>query len=758
MLRRRARRVVILAAGLAVCAAAQEPSARNPLPDFLYSIDLASPEIVLLGLDAGDILTQGIRDGAPLQVFDRTLHGLFSPNDQVDGLSTIQTIGPLRPPARVGHHAVGRDATWLSTAAHGPRAVVAGPLCGEGSRPRGFNNDDCIDATPLGIGFPLFDTTLDASLDVVPACLPFAPGSPGVWFRVVGDGATLTATTCTPARTFDTAISVYCGVCPALACIAGNDDAGGACQTASTARWCSIAGETYSILVFGSGAAAGNFEILVTSDGVPCAGALPCGPCVVPCAPSEPEPPCFDGSVDTSNGGCNSTPPVFTPISCGQTVCGTAGTFLSGGQPTRDTDWHLLELDQPSTVVWTVTAEFPVLAGFVQLPCPQNAFFGEPVLGAPCETVSVTQSLAAGSWALFVSTADFRGVPCGARYQASVDCFATPGFAILFSVDRDSVGGPPPEPSLVAVGLPFNVTNQAAKNQEAGDVFVSLLDFTRAGPVPPSRSIAYNNTLVFNQGDSGGSDTELDPDFVSPETPVPPGTPLGGIYGGMGAGPAPLTGGSASAARGLQPFFFSVSNNSPSLGLNNGAVIFVDLIPNAPGGENVYASRPQLQLRPGDDIDGLIVFDDGDLVFQPNNDQVLFSLARNSPTLVLTGRSGADIFTTNPIGPPTVFCAFHELGLSFGDEVTMLDWVPCNDILACVLDWGIGFVCPIPGCAGDVNGDCLVDLSDLTALLSHFGSPSGGLRANGDLDSDGDVDLDDLTSLLSTFGTDCNLR
>jgi hypothetical protein len=39
---------------------------------------------------------------------------------------------------------------------------------------------------------------------------------------------------------------------------------------------------------------------------------------------------------DDTNGGCNSTPPVFTELACGQTVCGTA--WADGG--TRDTDWY----------------------------------------------------------------------------------------------------------------------------------------------------------------------------------------------------------------------------------------------------------------------------------------------------------------------------------------------------------------------------------------------------------------------------------
>lgn len=53
-------------------------------------------------------------------------------------------------------------------------------------------------------------------------------------------------------------------------------------------------------------------------------------------------------------------------------------------------------------------------------------------------------------------------------------------------------------------------------------------------------------------------------------------------------------------------------------------------------------------------------------------------------------------------------------------------------------------------CPGDLNDDLLVDLLDLTAMLSAFGVSTGG-----DLDCDGDTDLDDLTGMLSQFGAMC---
>lgn len=53
-------------------------------------------------------------------------------------------------------------------------------------------------------------------------------------------------------------------------------------------------------------------------------------------------------------------------------------------------------------------------------------------------------------------------------------------------------------------------------------------------------------------------------------------------------------------------------------------------------------------------------------------------------------------------------------------------------------------------CSGDLSGDGLVDLLDLTLMLSAY-----GVSAGGDMDCDGDTDLDDLSAMLSRFGAAC---
>ena len=60
-------------------------------------------------------------------------------------------------------------------------------------------------------------------------------------------------------------------------------------------------------------------------------------------------------------------------------------------------------------------------------------------------------------------------------------------------------------------------------------------------------------------------------------------------------------------------------------------------------------------------------------------------------------------------------------------------------------------------CPGDLNGDYVVDLSDLAQLLGHYGA-TGVPYSSGDLDGDRDVDLGDLAELLSLYGMVCNPR
>jgi len=58
---------------------------------------------------------------------------------------------------------------------------------------------------------------------------------------------------------------------------------------------------------------------------------------------------------------------------------------------------------------------------------------------------------------------------------------------------------------------------------------------------------------------------------------------------------------------------------------------------------------------------------------------------------------------------------------------------------------------------GDLNNDCIVDISDLVIVAGAFGSTPGLNRWNpvADIDHDGTVDLGDLVAVIAQLGQRC---
>ncbi len=157
-------------------------------------------------------------------------------------------------------------------------------------------------------------------------------------------------------------------------------------------------------------------------------------PCFVPCedpdAIMEGEVTCFDGYVDTYNGGCGSDPPVYQRLELGQTVCGTSGIFdTKFPDPVPDTDWYEVVLTEPTNLVWTVEAEFEPLVFIVDgnNGCPANALAGANVL--QCQTIVLAANVQPGTYWLYISPTAFTDLSaCGGRYTATVSgASACPG-------------------------------------------------------------------------------------------------------------------------------------------------------------------------------------------------------------------------------------------------------------------------------------------------------------------------------------------
>ena len=166
--------------------------------------------------------------------------------------------------------------------------------------------------------------------------------APGAWYTVIGNGNTLTATTCASAFTdYDTTLSVYCGNCAELVCVGSNDDASGlGCDDRqSSVSWCSLPDAKYHVLVQGYGQETGNFALSVI-DGDACDTGDPA------CTPVTGA--CCDGATcvgDMSSEECAGA--WYSGMTCADYVCPTGaccmGATCAGTTPESDCtgDWYI---------------------------------------------------------------------------------------------------------------------------------------------------------------------------------------------------------------------------------------------------------------------------------------------------------------------------------------------------------------------------------------------------------------------------------
>jgi hypothetical protein len=148
---------------------------------------------------------------------------------------------------------------------------------------------------------------------------------------------------------------------------------------------------------------------------------LLCSACWYP----EGEGACYDEYVDDYNGGCNSSPEVFTPVYPGYgpvTICGQGGNYMFGGAGYRDTDWYELTFTQEREITVTCTAEFPVTIYLIDA----APGCGSPVAVAEdsqpeCVEASFTYTVAPGTWWVWVGASEFYVWPCDSDYLLTID-------------------------------------------------------------------------------------------------------------------------------------------------------------------------------------------------------------------------------------------------------------------------------------------------------------------------------------------------
>ncbi len=248
-------------------------------------------------------------------------------------------------------------------------------------------------------------------------------------------------------------------------------------------------------------------------------------------------------------------------------------------------------------------------------------------------------------------------------------------YRLLFSTDEFSAG----DPSILG---PYTVLTQGANGNEQASADVQLSHFVMSLPVP-SPTAFYDHNSVFD-GDGIVPLSGLDLGLIEPNTP----------------GPGPDEGDTLDAIDQWQQsadmkLYFSLdaayvdplegpygnSGTAQANGVNPSDV----LVSNGFGSFSVWAPASLLGLGPTDDLDALILHENGNDVFDPSaqrfdwvagdTDMLLFSVRRGSPIIgTLDSKWGwpieeGDILTTPctifpcPGGSPAIFIHAESLGL-----------------------------------------------------------------------------------------------
>jgi hypothetical protein len=181
---------------------------------------------------------------------------------------------------------------------------------------------------------------------------------------------------------------------------------------------------TYLIRVGRWSTGTGNYRLKVYDNG-PCPCAIPCqGGDQIEVAENRYSPTFKTTDPD---GGCNNSTPTFGATSCTVPLCGVGFNYLNPGTGIirdyfRDTDWHLFTTIDERIVSLTVNSEFPAEMGVVDTNgCVSPiVLFGSTV--PACAPTTVSDTLPAGTYAVFVAPVYFIGNPMPMHYRATLTC------------------------------------------------------------------------------------------------------------------------------------------------------------------------------------------------------------------------------------------------------------------------------------------------------------------------------------------------
>ena len=240
-------------------------------------------------------------------------------------------------------------------------------------------------------------------------------GEDQIWQITIPEDGQWIFSLCNTVPSWDTYI--YLGTTSCQADIGFNDDGGAGCGLLSKITVTIPAGVYYLDVEPYTAGTCNAYQLDVTEVQA----------CVVTCPPNaipEGEPDCYDGYVDNFNGGCNSTPNIYSEVAAGQTICGTAGIYTTGGLQLRDTDWYHFNVPQDTIVSVIGVAQFPLQMLILNYDCNnilQYAFASV----VECDTARMSVTLTAGDYTIWAGPSDGVGV-CGSPYWFTLNFEAPP--------------------------------------------------------------------------------------------------------------------------------------------------------------------------------------------------------------------------------------------------------------------------------------------------------------------------------------------
>ncbi|MFO0829475.1 MAG: hypothetical protein U0572_15160 [Phycisphaerales bacterium] len=140
---------------------------------------------------------------------------------------------------------------------------------------------------------------------------------------------------------------------------------------------------------------------------------------------------CVQLALNNCPETCSLGDPAFTPIACGQTICGSA--WADGGA--HDTDWYQVSFERNTSVTVTVSTTLSLQFGIVDnngVPtCDGSSVLSPSGTAGVCGTSSITACLTPGTYWIVVAPTSYSGFPCGSGfndYSISLSCngFCTP--------------------------------------------------------------------------------------------------------------------------------------------------------------------------------------------------------------------------------------------------------------------------------------------------------------------------------------------